>query len=69
MPNKLKGTKLHYNYNGKLLNIEYEKPNKITKVILNGQEITTVHHNNKYRTAGIRIDSNLLQDVNTIIIK
>lgn len=69
MPNKLKGTKLHYNYNGKLLNIEYEKPNKITKVILNGQEITTVHNNNKYRTAGIRIDSNLLQDVNTIIVK
>ena len=69
MPNKLKGTKLQYNYKGKVLNIEYAKPNNISKVVLNGQEITTVHHNNKYRTAGIRIDSSLLQETNTIIVK
>ena len=49
MPNKLKGTKLTYSYNGKLLNIEYQKTNKISSVILNGEEITSVHNNNKYR--------------------
>ena len=69
MPKKLKGTKLQYSYNGKLLNIEYQKTNKISSVILNGQEITTVHENNKYRKSGIRIDINLLKDVNELIVK
>ena len=69
MPKKLKGTKLQYSYNGKLLNIEYQKTNKISSVILNGQEITTIHENNKYRKSGIRIDINLLKDVNELIVK
>ena len=69
MPKKLKGSKLEYVYNGKLLKVEYQKTSKITSVILNGEEIVNIHNNNKYRPSGIRIDFNLLKDVNELIVK
>lgn len=69
MPKTLKGLKVTYQYRGKLLNITYLQEGLIKKVEVNGTLVENTLEKNQYRTCGILIDDNLLQEENNIIIK
>lgn len=68
LPPELKGLKVSFNYQGKVLHLNYLQTKTVQKVQVNGYEITDRNLKNVYRPAGIIIDEKLLKDDNEIVI-